>query len=184
MFVFVRHRIMRKDDVSSHQRLVAGCVSAIYHQMVSSRSSILRNHNVVMMDVRIAKTYQIIRSFEGEGFITGTHSRRFMAMPIKIVVNLNHVAAQHDIILEVALKVYSTTYEQFIAIFWLVQFNHRGDGVNFIIVVVTRGESERTCECKNGKDIKLFCATEIKSDKANSDAFSNKGTFFSNKTFS
>ena len=53
--VMVRLCVVRQNDITSHHCLIASCVGAINNQMVCSWSGIFRNHNVVMVDMSVAK---------------------------------------------------------------------------------------------------------------------------------
>lgn len=131
--------IVREDNVSCHKRLVASGICAVDNQVVVAGSGILWNYDVVVMYVCITQSRQIVRLLEEERFV-GSGGTNLVRMAIEIIMDLYHVAAQHLVVLEVALEVYTGTYKQFITVFWFIKFDDGAGCVGGNVILIASGK--------------------------------------------
>jgi tRNA(Phe) wybutosine-synthesizing methylase Tyw3 len=81
-------------NIARNVGFVSCGIRAINHQMIIARSSIRRNYNIVVMDVRRFLSGDIIRPVETEidsGFVRSGSPALSMRMVVEITMYFNHI---------------------------------------------------------------------------------------------
>ena len=154
--VVVRLSRLAEHDVASHIRLVAGLVRAIDHQVILARRSRSRDLDVVMMDVRLTLTREIVLLLEAEGRRTISCTR--VAMAIEVVVHIDLVRLKHHVVREIHLQMDAVcvTDQEGVAILRLFELDDRLRYVR--VLLLTSGEKDGA----HGQEAERSCGKNLR----------------------